>query len=238
MKQLTRISALAAGSALALGLLAGPAAAAGADPTTTPGSGSGNGLTAVKALAAARVNGRIADIKTLQTAVSAAANLTSSDKSTLDTLLGNDLTAMNGLSTKMAGETTVSAVRADEVTMVDDYRIYLLVDPKVHLSIVFDDETSVITRLQGVYSTLSADLTKAGGGTSAEQSELADMQTQINNAQSALGGRESALLAIQPGADASAISGQVKPLRTTAQGIRKDLGQAVADAKDIRGALK
>lgn len=236
MKNLTRISALAAGSALALGLVAGPAAADGAAPAKTAGSGAG--LTAVKALAAARVNGRIAEIKALQTTVSVAAKLDSSDKSTLSTLLSTDLTAMNGLSTKMAGETTVSAVRADEVTMVDDYRIYMLVAPKVHLSVVFSDETSAVSRLQGVYSALSANLAKSGGGTPAEKSELADMQTQITNAQSALNGQEGALLAIQPGADASSISGQVKPLRTTAQGIRKDLGQAVADAKDVRKALK
>jgi hypothetical protein len=236
MKQLTRISALAAGSALALGLVAGPAAAAGASATKSPGTGAG--LTAVKTLASARVNGRTAEIKALQMAVSASANLSSSDKASLNTLLSTDLAAMNSLSTKMAGETTVSAVRADEVTMVDNYRIYMLVAPKVHLSIVFDDETNVITRLQGVYSALSADLTKAGGGTSTEKSQLADMQTQITNAQSALSGQESTLLAVQPGADAASITGQIKPLRTTAQNIRKDLGQAVADAKDVRKALK
>ncbi|HEV2639997.1 MAG TPA: hypothetical protein VGX23_32990 [Actinocrinis sp.] len=240
MKQLPRISALAAGSALALGLVAGPAMAAGATPGATAGAGKGGaGLSSVQALAATRVNGRIAEIKALQMAVSAATNLTSADKTSLSNLLSTDLTAMNGLSTKMAAQTTVAAVRADEVTMVDDYRIYLLVAPKTHLTIAFDTEASVITKLQGVYSVLSANVAKqTGGGTSAEKSELADMQTQIGNAQSALNGQVSAVLAIQPGANAAAISGQVKPLRTTAQGIRKDLGQADSDAKQVRTALK
>lgn len=241
MKHFTRISAVAAGSALALGLLAGPALADGSSPapTSSPTAATtGNGLAAVKTLAGTRINGRLAELHALQLAVSASANLTSSDKSALNTLLSSDLTGLTALGDKISADTTVQSVRADEVTMVDNYRVYLLVAPKTHLSIVFDDEAAVITKLQTVYGTLSAALTKAGGGTSAEQSQLADMQTQITNAQSALSGQESTLLAIQPGPDASTITGQVKTLRTSAQGVRKDLGTAVADAKALRADLK
>jgi len=236
MKNLIRISALTAGSALALGLLAGPAQAAGSGSGSAKASGAG--LTAVQTLAATRVNGRVAELQALQLAVSASTQLTSSDKSTLNTLLGTDLSAMTALRTKMAAETTVQAVRADEVDMVDNYRIYLLVAPKTHLSIVFDDEANVITKLQGVYTALAADLKTAGGGTSTEQSQLADLQTQITAAQSALTGQESTLLAVQPGPDAATITGQVGQLRTSAKAIRKDLGQGVTDAKAIRAALK
>lgn len=241
MKHFTRISAVGAGSALALGLLAGPALADGSSPapTSSPTAATtGNGLAAVKTLAGTRINGRLAELHALQLAVSASANLTSSDKSALNTLLSSDLTGLTALGDKISADTTVQSVRADEVTMVDNYRVYLLVAPKTHLSIVFDDEAAVITKLQTVYGTLSAALTKAGGGTSAEQSQLADMQTQITNAQSALSGQESTLLAIQPGPDASTITGQVKTLRTSAQGVRKDLGTAVADAKALRADLK
>ena len=242
MKHFTRISAVAAGSALALGLLAGPALADGTAPAATSSptasTTTGNGLAAVKTLAGTRINGRLAELHALQLAVSAAANLTSSDKSTLNSLLSSDLTGLTALGDKISSDSTVQSVRADEVTMVDTYRVYLLVAPKTHLSIVFDDEAAVITKLQTVYSTLSAALTKAGGGTSAEQAQLADMQTQITAAQTGLNGRESTLLAIQPGPDATTITGQVKTLRTSAQGVRKDLGAAVADAKALRADLK
>ena len=238
MKHLPRISALTAGGALALGLLAAPAAqAAGASSGSTSASAKGTALTVVKSLAAARITGRIATLQALQLAVSDSAKLTSSDKSALSTLLSSDLSGLQALNTKISGETTVAAVRADEVVMVDDYRVYLLVAPKTHLSIVFDDEADVITKLQSVYSALSADLGKAGGGTSTEQSELADMQSQINAAQTALNGEESTLLAIQPGADASTITGQLQPLRASAKSVRKDLGQAVTDARAVRAAL-
>jgi hypothetical protein len=238
MNHVTRISAVAAGGALALGLLAGPAQAAGAKPAATGSAGGGHvALTAVKALAGARIQGRIAMIKALQTIVSDAPNLTSSDQSALTTTLSNDLSGLTTLSTKMSGETTVQAVRADEVTMVDNYRVYLLAVPQVHLSIVFDNEASAGTKLQSAYATLSSALKAAGGGTATEKSQLADMQTQLANAQSAANGQDAALLALQPGPDASTLTAQIKQIRGDAQTARKDLGQALTDAKDLKSEL-
>jgi hypothetical protein len=123
--------------------------------------------------------------------------------------------------------------------MVDDYRVYLLVAPKVRLTDAFDTEAAATTTLQSVYSKLAARVAAAsGGGTSQEKSELADMQQQIQTAQQADSGRVATLLGIKPGADANAIHDALKPLVDDAKTARKDLSQARDDAKKLVAALK
>jgi hypothetical protein len=123
--------------------------------------------------------------------------------------------------------------------MVDDYRVYMLVAPKVHLANAFDVEAATVSALRKVHDDLAAKLAAApGGGTATEKSELADLQSQIQAAQQASGGKVSTLLAIQPGADANAIKSSLEPLVSAAKSARKDLVQAREDARKLRSALK
>lgn len=222
-------SAFAAGAAL-------PAQAGTATPSSTA---SGAGLKTAQALTTARIDGRIETLHALAQAVDGAKDLGSADRSTLGSLINGDISGLTSMRGKVADETTVSAVRADAQAMVDDYRVYLLVAPKVHLTRVFDIETTVTPTLQKVHDTLAARVAGSpGGGTAAEKSELADMQAQIQAAQQADSGRVATLLAIQPGPDADAIRDALKPLVTDAKDARKDLAQARADAKEVAAALK
>jgi len=81
-------------------------------------------------------------------------------------------------------------------------------------------------------------LSAAGGGTSSEQSELADLESQIQAAKQADSGRVATLLAIQPSPDANALHSALSPLVTAARTARKDLVKARSDAKELRAALK
>lgn len=231
-------AALAAGAALpAQAQTAFGTSAATSTPTgKTAGT---DGLDAAKALATSRIDGRLETLHALQLAVNNASRLTSSDRSTLSNLISSDISGLTSLRGKVGGESTVSAVRADETTMVDQYRIYLLVVPKVHLTNAFDIEAAAQSTLQKVHDELAARLAKeSGGGTATEKSQLADLQTQLQNAQQAEAGKVSALLAIQPGPDANALHSALSPLVTAAKTARTDLRKARDDAKALKGELK
>lgn len=241
MKTLTRFgvaavatAALAAGAALPAQAQAAFGNAAGSSkPAGTAG------LDAAKALATSRIDGRLDTLRALQLAVTDAAHLSSADRSALGSLISGDVSGLTSLRGKVGGETTVAAVRADETTMVDTYRVYMLVAPKVHLASAFDTEAAAESTLQKVHDKLAARLAKQpGGGTASEKSQLADLQTQLQNAQQAESDKVATLLAIEPGADAGAIHSALSPLVTAAKTARADLRKARDDAKALKGELK
>jgi hypothetical protein len=229
VKNLIRTGAVLAASALAVGA-ALPAQAA---------AGSGAVLTVAKQLTTSRINGRLADLASMALAVKGMQDVSGANTSTLSTLIQSDISGLTALRAQVAAATTVAALRTDAVSMVDDYRVYILVWPKVHLTDAMSIEADAATRLQTVHDQLAARVAaQSGGGTAAEQSELSSMQTEIQAAQGAVSGDVATLLAMQPGPDGTAITAQVKTFNSAARTSRQDLRSAQTDAKQIRLALK
>jgi hypothetical protein len=225
MRRMLVIAALAVGLT---GAAAAPAYAA-------------DGLTEAKRVVTAQIDGRLAALRVMSAALSEAQRLTPAHKSTLTDLIASDRTGLNALKTKVAGETTVAAVRADAASMVNDYRIYLLVVPKVHLTHALDLESAAIGALRKVYDRLVAAVAaakQAGKDVGDADAKLADLGTQLAAAEAAITGKVDTLLAIKPGPDADAIRGALKPIRDAVHSTRGDLRQAVADAKAVRDILK
>lgn len=249
MKAASRIVAVATGAALTLAV-AGTSYAdsSGTAPTTTAtatSSTSGRAaagaarLQAVKALAGARVQGRISTLHALSLAVQDSKYLTSDERAALDSQINADLSGLSTLAGKMSNETTAAAVRGDENAMVDDYRVYMLMAPQTRLVDGMAAETDAASTLQKAYTALQELLAKqSGGGTSQQKTELADLQSQITAGQAAIGNEVATVLAIKPGPDASSIESALAPGKSAAKTARKDLVQARQDAKDLRGSLK
>ena len=243
MKAALRIGAAAAGATLALGMTGSTFAVSGASSTPSASSSSAAAsssgrLDAVKALANARIQGRLATLHALSLAVSDSKFLTSSEQSTLNNQINSDLSGLTALATKVSNETTAAAVRSDEVAMVDDYRVYLLMAPQARLTEALAAESDAAATLQKAYIALQEMLAKqSGGGTSTQKSELADLQSQITAAQAAIGNNVATELAIQPGPDESAITAALSPDRSATKTAHDDLKQARDDAKDLRSSL-
>jgi hypothetical protein len=227
-----RTLAVVAVAPVALTLLAaGPALAASPAPQT---------VQAAKTLVDSRIDGRLHTLDALKTAIAGATNLTSAHRSTLSALISTDTTALTALRGKVDGETTLQAIRDDEHSMVVDYRIYMLVEPKVRFAIASDDETVSIGKLQdvkGKLATAIADAQRKGKDVSAEQLELTDLTNQVGAAQSALAGKVDTLLTVAPSSDAAAMTAAVNPVRAAVRAARTDIGKAVGDAKQIRKQL-
>jgi hypothetical protein len=198
-------------------------------------------LARAKAAITHRIDLRLAALHQFDFTLNHAAHLTDAHRGTLHTLISRDLSGLTALKTKVAGETTADALRADAASMINDYRVFILVGPKVRLTIVGDDETAAIARLTTAHDKLAALVAKAKAGgvdTSAAEQNLADMQAAITKAQGDLAGQIDKLLAIQPGPDAQAINDQVSAVRTALRATRADLRTALAEARQVRDFLR
>jgi hypothetical protein len=213
---------------------AGVLAAAGAAQADEP-------LPGLKAAVTARIDLRLAAL-TKDTAVLAAAkNVTNADRGTLTALISQDTTGLTALKTKVQGETTAAAVKADATSMVDDYRIFILVGPKVRLASAGDAEQVALGKLQSAHDKLAGLVAKAKAGgtdTSSAEADLAAMQTAIDQAGTASNGQVGTLLAIQPGPDGTAIAAKVTGVRKALESTRTDLKTALADGKKVSAFLK
>ena len=216
--------------ALVVGGVAAPALAA-PEPT----------LAVHKAEVTRRIDLRLAALKKFDAALNAAKHITDGHKSTLHTLITEETSGLTALKTKVAGETTREALRADATSMINDYRVFILVGPKVRLTAVADAEAAAIARLKEAHDKL-ADLVgkakAAGKDTAAAEQDLADMQAAIDKASAGIDGDVATLLAIEPGPDGTAIRAKVGECRASLKAARADLKTAVAEAKSVRAFLK
>ena len=165
-------AAVTVGAALALSLTAIPAQAAGrAKPASTAN------LAKEQQAVGARIDARLKTLAALQTKVAGFKDLSADHRTTLSTLLSSDVSGLTTLKGKVSSETTVEGVRADAKSMIDDYRVYLLVDPKVRLVHVLDVEVDATARLVKVHDALADKLAKnAKADTQANKDLLADMR--------------------------------------------------------------
>jgi len=188
MNRITRTSLVAA-AVLGLGLgVAGPAAAA-------PASAAPKSLDVAKKAVAARIDLRLAALKKFSAALAGAKQVQSGHRATLTSLITEQTTDLTALKTKVGGETTGTAVKADAKAMVDDFRVFILTGPKVRLTAAIDTE-------QVIAGKLGSSAAPIGAG---------------------LDGKVDTLLAIKPGPDGDAIRAQVKTIREDAKSARASL---------------
>jgi hypothetical protein len=214
-------------------------APASAGPAGAPPKNAG--ISAWKARVDTRIELRLKTLAALKIAIGGATNLTSSDKSTLSALVSGDISGLTTLKSKTDAETTVDAVKADGHSMVVDFRIYMLVVPKVRFTVASETETAAIARLRSVHDKLAAlatQLAASGKDVSAEQAKLADAQSHLAAATSALDGKVAGLLGVAPSPDASAMKAAVSPVRTAVHTARADIKAALGDEKSVRNGLK
>lgn len=197
-------------------------------------------LANAKKLTTVRIDGRLAMLRASGVAIRNAARLTDAHQATLQKIIDADVAGLTELRAKVATETTVEAVRADARSMVEDYRVYLLVRPQVHLTLAADVESAALTRLRALHDKLAQAITtaeSAGRDTGDAKAKLAHLTSELDATESALSGLADDLLAVQPGPDAAAIKAKTATARADVRTARTHLRAAATDAKAIRTLL-
>jgi hypothetical protein len=203
-----------------------------------PGEETVEGL---KTALTARIDLRLAALDRERAAVTNARALTDSHRATLTGIIDESRTGLEALKAKVAGETTVAALRDDAKSMVDDYRVFLLVGPQVRLTIAGDVGAHAIERATKAQERLAeaVEQKKAGGAdTSAAETDLAEMAAAIDRARAALDGQVEELLAIQPGPDGASIAEGVASVRRELGTCRRELRTAVAEGRSVVAFLR
>lgn len=248
------IRRIAVGTTVALVGLA-PATAAYARPSTTAradasaaagangssagsdaagSSASGERWQQVHARVQAALRARVRTLSNLTTSVADSKQLTTSDQTALDNLLGPETTGINGLLQTVESatqqNTTIAQLRDDAKNMVDNYRVYLVMARQVHLTEAADAQTAVELTLSNDEPKIDAAIQKAGNPPQAV-SAYNDLVTQVSSATTATGNADvPAVLQVTP----SGYPGDGGPLTSASS----DLHQAQTDLKAARSDLQ
>jgi hypothetical protein len=190
----------------------------------------------------ADLTARVTQLNALSSAVNSTTNhLTSGDRQTLQ----NDITTVElpgiqALQTKVPQDTTCPELRSDAHKMVFDYRVYVVMTPQTHLTIVLDDEAyveGVFTNLEPKIATAIQKAQAAGKNVTAAQAAFTDLENQVSTALGATNGQAAVVLAQTP----SGYPGNWQVFtaaRTNATNAHRDLHTAYTDLEQIRSDLQ
>ena len=251
---------IAVATFVGIGLWALPVVASGQANANATGTGSANStsttshsttsssnsaleqqhLSLIKSKGDAEINRRLTQLGKLTTQISDATKLSAANRATLTTQITNEVSGLQALETKLNGETTVAAADTDVQNIVLEYRVYVLITPKVWLVKVSDDELVIAGNLQVLATELSTRIQAAqtaGKNVTTLQTELADMNAKIAAAQSIANSINQAVINLQPtdyNTSHTVLSGDATQLKT----VHTDNEAAYTDAKNIVTGLK
>ena len=241
-----RVGALAVAGGMVLSL-AGTAFAAGtATSTVTPGAGApraGRTLDGLKQACEGAIDRRLSALGDLQGKVSSSTYLTASDKATLLGEIGAENGGLAALRVKIAADTDRATLVADCKSIVEHYRVYLLMIPKAHLMIASDAATVIGQKLTDLATKLQADIDRArsaGKDTGDAQRDLDNLKAAISAGTGAAGPVDGLLnftLPLNP-SEYPADQQNVKTARADMGTAHTDFVQAGKDAKQVVADLK
>jgi len=241
-----RVGALAVAGGMVLSL-AGTAFAAGtATSTATPGAGTskaGRTLDTLKQACEAAIDRRHTSLGDLQGKVSSSTYLTGGDKATLLGEIGAENDGLATLRVKIAADTDRATLVADCKSIVEHYRVYLLMIPKAHLMIASDAASAIGQKLTDLATKLQADIDRAksaGKDTADAQRDLDNLKAAISAGTGAAGPVDGLLnftLPLNP-SEYPADQQNVKTARTDMGTAHTNFVQAGKDAKQVVADLK
>ena len=201
-----------------------------------------NGVGNLRTLGDCEIDRRLDTITKLQARVAGAAALTGADRAALQGQLAADTRGLAVLRSQIDHETNVGALRADLKKIATDYRVYLLMVPKVAEVIAADTELAAAARLGTLNTKLQARIDAAhaaGKDVTRAQSDLDAMNAKVAQVSPLVQGVPAAVLPLTPVQYNSGIAAPIlASSRTSLQAGRGLLAGARADARACAAALK
>jgi hypothetical protein len=204
-------------------------------------------LSEAKSLVAQYLANRATQLGTLSTRIQNATSIPAADVSQLQSIISNEKTGItdggiSGLETLVPNATTCLQVIGEARTMVLDFRVYAVVSPQVDLTAVASTESSIISKATALEPKILAAISAAqqkGANVTGAQSALANLETEISNAQSEVGQISiSWLLTQQPSdypADSATLAGYHNDVTSAAAGLRAAYEDARTIITDLKG---
>lgn len=239
---LAQTSSTSAGATGATSSTSGTSGTSGAGngPQSDPRCTTTNFSQARQAVEAA-LTARVTRLDSLLSDVNSTTNhLTSSDKAALQNDISSvELPGIQALQPQVQSAATCAELRGDAHDMVYNYRVYLVMTPQAHLTIVSDDENDVVSEFvswEPAIAQAIQNAQKAGKNVTGAQTAFADLEAQVSAAGSSISGESATLLAQTP----QGYPGNWTTFltaRTNETNARNDLHTASQDLKTIRADL-
>jgi hypothetical protein len=251
----TRVTAGAVAAAAVAGLVAaipntawadsGGTSSAATSPTTTVASHPfctpstfGQAQQQVEAALSARVT----QLNALLGAVdNSATALTPGDRQTLKNDISDfELPGIQGLQPEVQQDTTCQQLLGHAHSMVFNYRVFVVMTPQTHLTIVADRETAIeqtIVNLEPAIDTAIENAQAHGKNVQGAEQAFTDLKDQVASAQSQTNGQSAQLLSQTPQGYPANWTVFLNA-RTNLTNARNDLQAAYADARQIRSDLQ
>ena len=241
-----RVGALAVAGGMVLSLAGTAFAAGAATSTVTPGAGTpkaGRTLDTLKQACEGAIDRRLTSLGGLRGKVSSSTYLTAGDRATLLGEIGAENDGLAALRVKIAADTDRPTLVADCKSIVEHYRVYLLMIPKAHLMIASDAASAIGQKLTDLATRLQADIDRAksaGKDTADAQRDLDNLKAAISAGTGAAGPVDGLLnftLPLNP-SEYPADQQNVKTARTDMGTAHTNFVQAGKDAKQVVADLK
>jgi len=222
-----RFGAVALSTVAVVGL--GSASAFATTPVANPQS-----LATIQAKAAAAITLRVNDLNAAISKVNANAHLGSSGAS-LVSYLQADVSPLQALDTKIAGDTTVATALADSSTIFTSYRVLALVLPAAHVAATADEiDVTAIPGLTAISTNAASHVNSSNAATL--QPLIDDLNAQIQSATNGTANVASTVLGYTP-PQWNANHDLLAPSHASLQAAAGDIAKARSDVQQIRTIL-
>jgi hypothetical protein len=196
MKRQITSAVIAAGMVAAMSSVSVSAATASTSPS--PGTVT---LNTLKARANTEVQNREAVLAKLAQRVQDARDLAPSDRTALSTLISNDESGLTSLDARIQADSTLATARVDAMRIVTDFRVYVLVEPQVHMVIAADRITDISAKLLALEPKLKQAIQDAkltADQRSDAEKALSDFAKQVETTADDVSGVSASALALTP----------------------------------------
>ncbi|HZL07569.1 MAG TPA: hypothetical protein VFC50_00035 [Candidatus Dormibacteraeota bacterium] len=183
---------------------------------------------------------RLKSLNELSGKISSEAKLSANDQASLSAEVSSEISNLTALKTKLDADTTDADAKADAQSIINDYRVYALIVPKINLVKTADDQLVAEAKLSDLATKLQTRISAAqtaGKNVTALQSGLTTMNSQISAAQAISTKIESDVIGLLPSdynGNPSVLKGDRDQLKTA----QSDIKDAVTSASTIVSSLK
>ena len=245
MKQTTiKRAAMAAGAVVgAVSLAIIPASALKTATTAAAGSTSTADQAKIQLIinrGNSEISRRLSTLTMLTGKINSATKLSASDQAALSSEVATEINGLTSLKTKLDADTTLSDAKTDAQSVINDYRVYALIVPKVNLIKTAADQQVAESKLSALATKLQSRISAAqvaGKNVTSLQSGLAAMNSKVSAAQTISSSIESSVIGLQPSdynSNHSVLSGDRNQLKTA----QNDIQAAVQASSTIITGLK
>jgi hypothetical protein len=227
-------------SAVALTTLPAGAIGYAAASSTTTSTITQTNLQLAISVGDGEITRRLTTLGNLSSGINSAQLLSASDKTSLGNEVSTETNALTSFKTQLDAETTVAAATTDDANVITEYRVYVLIVPKVYIVIAADNQQvteGALTKLASSFQSVITSDKNAGKNVTTVQNELNDLNSQVAAAQSISSAMETGVVGLQPtdyNSDHTILVGDYNKLVTA----QSDNAAAISDANEILSGLQ